>query len=133
MRDNQQHIWAQAFVYCLQRFPVLDLHDYDKTTKKKKKKINTRLVTHLGVEGSGCSCSRWVRKGCMREAWSQLCGVQRVRSPGIWRCWDQCCPCQIIWGSTGYENRRLTDLPTNIWAKSFKTGNMCTQYMQYFL
>lgn len=37
----------------------------------------------------------------MRKAWSQLSGVQRVRSPGIRRCWDQCCPCQIIWGSTG--------------------------------
>lgn len=60
-----------------------------------------RLVPHLGVQGRSSGSSCWVREGCVREAWSQLSGVQRVRSPGIRRCWDQCCPCQIIWGSTG--------------------------------
>lgn len=55
-----------------------------------------RLVPHLGVQGRSSSSSCWIREGCMREAWSQLSGVQRVRSPGIRRCWDECCPCQII-------------------------------------
>lgn len=75
------------------------------------KRYTHRLVAHLGVQGRSSSSSCWVGEGCMREAWSQLSGVQRVRSPGIRRCWDQCCPCQIIWGSTGKHKADRASTP----------------------
>lgn len=85
------------------RFSIFsELHMYDNTGNKNEEKSDThRLVPHLGVEGCSSGSGRRVSEGCVREAWGQLRGVQRVRSPGIRRCWDQCCPCQIIWGSTG--------------------------------
>lgn len=43
-----------------------------------------RLLPHLGVEGCSGSSSRRVGEGRVGEAWGQLCGVQGVRSPGIW-------------------------------------------------
>lgn len=84
------------------------------------KRYTHRLVPHLGVQGRGSGSCCWVREGCMREAWSQLSGVQRVRSPGIRRCWDQCCPCQIIWGSTGKQR-----------ADRASTSGRCTQKLHF--
>lgn len=85
-------------------------HTYKRPLAKGQRCAQRAGVPHLGVQGRSSSSSCWVREGCMREAWSQLGGVQRVRSPGIRGCWDQCCPCQIIWGSTGKLQRQAATL-----------------------
>lgn len=83
--------------------------------KGKGSKRNThRLVPHLGVEGCGSGSGRWVSEGSVGEARGQLCGVQRVRGPGIRGCWNQRCPCQIIWGRTRRgDTRGWLDLPSS--------------------
>lgn len=69
------------------------------------------MLPHLGVEGCSSGSGRRVSEGGVWQAGGQLRSVQRVGGPGIWGCWDQCCPCQVICGKcrVNREDNREAD------------------------
>ncbi len=69
------------------------------TEKAEGREGTHRLVPHLGVQGGRSGSSGGVGEG-VRQAWGQFSGVERIRSPRLSRCRDQCCSRQVIYRIT---------------------------------
>lgn len=72
--------------------------------KGKKKTRWPHLSMKCGCCGGGC---RRVGESSVGQAGAELLGIERVRRPGLWRRWDQRCPCQVIWGGIANHHFRL--------------------------